>query len=794
MSAPNKRNKTQPDSLANTKNGATFAAKARAAELNAVRARKAAMEAKDDDDEGPPMAPGSLGMLTFTKAKNRGGKASEKPLSEHSEDSRQQPAQISHHPTPTRILQRSSSTFESQQEANLSQFNAPEEAPTSSASPRPPSLALSPSPASVGPTSPNAQPSPSYPHTVYDHVIKDWVPNPVAEWKAEMQSTPRSTRGQGSAQYGRQSSSLNPNVTPSSRERNPYGKFTHEISPTSDEDSYAETTNPSCAPMRGSPGSFFDASSSRNDDPFRDQSRGPAPGFLASSAYGQSTFGPQPTSYHTAYNDYARYQQAPFDPRSYGAQSQYGSHLMNNEYSMAGQQYAYGPQSTYQQSANNPHTAVRMPPPAVRGTTQGPMANRPHAFNEALIFAQLEQLGARTKDEALQMYMSLSSEDQTKLLDTAKTNQALSGYNPANQAALATPNVRDSAPYTGFGASSKPFDQSTTRGKLMQGLDKVAQESKGQPGDTRSARTVAFDPLAQQSSTVTSSAATGSKMTAGGPSHTQSSKESNPRAQEAADRQQFRKGSDPLPGTFATNETPANQRPDNYWEDIRGWRGIMPPDWGSMGAGNAALELEKMHAQLHKRPDQSLEEAVEQFRFDSNKALREKVKGTLSERSIAIIMEGVPQSPEELKDPARKPKPIGHGRPGTAGASPSSPSSASPATQSVQDPWNNPSMDITNELLSGALASLHTHKNPQPGDPFNHYGQPPAHAIDQSVDGNKSFFDETWAQTNPPPRVGRDPRYQVESHDGRPVYFEEPGRGGRATGGRGGSGSFRGRN
>lgn len=58
-------------SLANNPTGTTFAAKARAAELNAVRSRKAAKE-MEAEDEVPSAAPVALGAIKFTKPRNRG--------------------------------------------------------------------------------------------------------------------------------------------------------------------------------------------------------------------------------------------------------------------------------------------------------------------------------------------------------------------------------------------------------------------------------------------------------------------------------------------------------------------------------------------------------------------------------------------------------------------------------------------------------------------------------------------------------------------------------------------------
>ncbi|KAI4210224.1 MAG: hypothetical protein LQ351_006902 [Letrouitia transgressa] len=62
--------RTRP-SLANMTSGTTFAAKARAAELNAVRSRKAVKEL-DNEDDVPSTTTTSLGALKFTKPRNKG--------------------------------------------------------------------------------------------------------------------------------------------------------------------------------------------------------------------------------------------------------------------------------------------------------------------------------------------------------------------------------------------------------------------------------------------------------------------------------------------------------------------------------------------------------------------------------------------------------------------------------------------------------------------------------------------------------------------------------------------------
>lgn len=72
MAAPHNLHQSNSTvSLANNTSGTTFAARARAAELNAVRARRAAKES-EMEDKVPPAAPVALGALKFTMPRNHG--------------------------------------------------------------------------------------------------------------------------------------------------------------------------------------------------------------------------------------------------------------------------------------------------------------------------------------------------------------------------------------------------------------------------------------------------------------------------------------------------------------------------------------------------------------------------------------------------------------------------------------------------------------------------------------------------------------------------------------------------
>ena len=128
-----------PETLAKTKDGSTFAAKARAAELNATRARRAAakhghLSTDDDaDNDVPPLAPVPLGSLKFTRSRSRGSKAWKSPnslteLPEVTAENKVKTPSPQHHSS--QLLQRASTSHE-----NLKQSTSPYDLPKSPVTP-----------------------------------------------------------------------------------------------------------------------------------------------------------------------------------------------------------------------------------------------------------------------------------------------------------------------------------------------------------------------------------------------------------------------------------------------------------------------------------------------------------------------------------------------------------------------------------------------------------------------------------------------------------------------------------
>ena len=84
----------------------------------------------------------------------------------------------------------------------------------------------------------------------------------------------------------------------------------------------------------------------------------------------------------------------------------------------------------------------------------------------------------------------------------------------------------------------------------------------------------------------------------------------------------------------------------------------------------------------------------------------------------------------------------------------------------------NGATDLAEGLLLPVLANLRTYLSS--GGHFDKHGRVPEWCIDQGARGNESFFGEDWGA--PPPRVGRDPRYQPIHHEGKFTVFDNFGR------------------
>ena len=252
-----------------------------------------------------------------------------------------------------------------------------------------------------------------------------------------------------------------------------------------------------------------------------DQQNMPATYFQHSSHVQQSPYHHQPS--YTQQPPYAQQgsysQQSPYAHQTAHDQAGHGQTL----YARPGygdQNLAYPAQSLNQHSATNPRAAVRMPPPAVKGTPTydsrlallQSMANEQQmrAFYDSDPKFQQEFLDSEFGPQQTLNPMQQST-DQSKNLPQDLLAH-VNARHTSQQSSIATSHLRDPAPYTGFGVGGSKKDM------LLQNLDHVVQTSKAQRDPSGSTRTVLHDPIAHASANRSSSELTTSTVKAAGSS------------------------------------------------------------------------------------------------------------------------------------------------------------------------------------------------------------------------------------------------------------------------------------
>lgn len=169
--------------------------------------------------------------------------------------------------------------------------------------------------------------------------------------------------------------------------------------------------------------------------------------------------------------------------------------------------------------------------------------------------------------------------------------------------------------------------------------------------------------------------------------------------------------------------------------------------------------------------------------------------------------------PSDRARQASNPRPIGHGRPagfntppsihGARQATSQAPFSTIAGVSSVDDEegmarsgrkFLEEDAKAAEAMFAGVYSNLMTAKN-GPYDYTNHYGPPPAYAIDRNARNNNTYLDPEWFATAPPARVGRDPRREQGEYEdptqgsaGRRGDHVRVEVGRRESGGRGGNG------
>ena len=442
------------DSLANTTNGTTFAAKARAAELNAVRSRKAA-KALADEAEEPVMAP--VSVMTFTKrGRNRAGWKTLDQIQSEEESSL-----CDQHPTHAATA----STPRHQQGAGHRDDSSGQTlTPSDGIKSRVPSYQayLSGEPVDQASNYSSLHTEKSQTRSLnLDECDPNMPPSTFSGYESHDRVSQHSSRA---------TSMLGQTVSPYSSEINRGGRN-------------FSTYSQASAPNHG--GSVHQSPHSQTQVGTPEGLRLPDPGSVPQSKTSTISSGPQMV------------------PASEDPFSDHPQFTSTMHQSMS----AYGPQTD-----SKPRAAVRMPP-AVKGTSghdfrfpsanQHLQENRPPKSND--VDEEMVQALARDTAEKGQLDRDpyLTQYDSTLL-----NSQTNSRYNSL-QVSSTNSMVRDPLPYTGFSAGSK-------KDMLLQSLDRVVETSKAMGDLPSSTRTVLYDPLARESSR-TPSILTGSTLKAQAP-------------------------------------------------------------------------------------------------------------------------------------------------------------------------------------------------------------------------------------------------------------------------------------
>ena len=398
--------------------------------------------------------------------------------------------------------------------------------------------------------------------------------------------------------------------------------------------------------------------------------------------------------------------------------------------------YNKGP---HQKPALNQRAAVRMPP-AVKGTldrayrfpTGSDLSNQSHST-----FAQVPP-------------PSLAGQISRQPVEYAES-RALNDPKAASKT-----HVRDPLPYTGFTAPSSKTEM------LMQSLENLKIEGEV----PSSGRTVLYDPL-RQSASRRSSTRTECTVLPSYPAHLV-----RPNGTQTPDFQRdLLKLSDPLPPMTQQDDHSTSRDGSRYTSsgiklnEPSGLDTQQSQLHGIYQSSNVSLES----SVPNENSSQEEKHAALMAWFSGKNPRHEHVREILERRTTAA-QDTVSTSPPPQQRTMFAP--IGSGR---NGQQPVGGNRGSAASNTDSATAIKAEQRAANDIMASVIANMYEHMLNDPKDPFTRYAQPPAWCIDTTPGGNKSLMGET--EWNPPPRVGRDPRYPTTFHEGRPTYFEEVGRG-----------------
>ena len=740
-----------PDSLAKTKDGSMFAAKARAAELNATRARKAAakhahlLTDDDVDNDVPPLAPVPLGSLKFTRSRSRGSKAWKPPnnlteLPEATAENKVKSPSPQHHSL--QFLQRASNISHQNLEQSTSCLDPlPLPAVSSSRSGKTPVSTDKPSVADWQ-TEVIFKFSPHQSQQILQHALCHTQPT-LQQFTQHLTPlhvhTPPLSLQQAS-----------PKINNSQPLDSPLQA--HDLDLTTFDDNPAYQWDPDLPPLGKGDLDMTPVQSNTNTSFVR---RPPA-----------AVERPAPTARGVS-STAGREQLAPITGQTttddvFGMPlSQYTVQDVRHSGSQAPQDTK--PSSLYPgyHALSQQHDLNHRSAPNASRLTEGTQANM-SPLDAKVILSKLGKL-------AYGELMALSDKDKL-LINTAQyaLGQPLTDWGSSPKTIKTHVGSRDPPAYT--------------NPTLM------TYQKSNMPSP---ARTVAHDPLARPPTMNNSAAATRSTLKPEAAIYT-------PKFTEGKGSQSFCSAAEKQ--HILDNEILEAR----YNAIVRacGWptypilsQHVGPPSNsthvarnsesrpGTEAAGNIAMATFVKH-----RRRQTLEEAVQSLRTNSMdcvfEAMRKQIEDRTSAMTASLANDSMPDIGLSRQSIAvLQPKPIGYGRPNITETPPTTACMSNPRNEDLDK-------RVGSDIIANTIANLMLHENPTCGDRSIHYRNARACEVHQGPDGNKSLFDPDWG--TPPSRVGRDPRRLGRSTtaDGRSTYHEDPMRlrgAGSASGSAGGS-------
>ena len=512
-------------------------------------------------------------------------------------------------------------------------------------------------------------------------------------------------------------------------------------------------------------------------------------------------YGPvPPTTYdQQSMLDYqARYGQTSGQPSAYEQQSVYDQSTPYAQHATQGQHIASVSPSQLASSSTQPRPAVRIAPPAVKGTTDRTSLIASSTQPERSSMGRGSQIQSSTyADRVLQLPEATARHEAGRQLRSSRDRP---------QTATSSSYVRDPQPYTGYNAPNTELDQDELNKKLEEVALASGEGYYPRASTAASLRAALNDPIFDRKPLATeSSSATESTVQPSVPTSQRRTRQRTTMANPQGDREILmvserdfsdNLGSGATSSQYQSDDPFTNSQPSASGGNVSG----LPPDFFDpprVRSGNQYVQsLVPPGPPTQKQKDAKILDW-----FHAPNAALGHLKGVVPDEKLEFLSRdqrdqvrtkptrgvGPSDSSPTHGDPSPKeksktPKPIGYGRPGS-GTAPGVPSTLA-NVRSIHDKaelkksgeeYLAQERELLDEVAIGAFANLRDELFSHPRDHFSRTGPAPPHAIDHGPNGNRSLLDPVWPH-NGPFRTGRDPRH---GHEGR--HYDDPSQGSSHT-------------